>query len=194
MRELGFVAVCSLMLFGCGGGSSDTIDAPANQADAAPVVLSCASYCATIATNCTGANVQYMSTTDCMNSCATWMEGATTDMSGNTLGCRTYHAGAAAGNPGLHCTHAGPGGNGACGANCDGFCTLVLGVCTGADEVYADDPTCQAACAGWAQTPAYSSTVQSGDSFACRMYHATAASTTPGLHCPHTADLSSTCN
>jgi hypothetical protein len=200
MRGLGLALVCSLSLAACGGGDDGaTIDAPPGTVDAPPgtpdaPMLSCAAYCTEVMANCTGANVQYDQMTDCVNSCATWMVGTVDDMSGGTLGCRTYHAGAASGNPNLHCRHAGPGGDGACGQNCQGFCELVLGVCTGANQVYADELECDQACTQWSPTPPYSSTVQSGNSFACRLYHATAASTSPGTHCGHTADVSPTCN
>src|SRR5262245_9550776 len=194
MRHLRLGLAFSFLLAACGGGDDGaTIDAPMGNPDSPPVQLSCATYCASVMGNCTTANEQFSSMSDCMNSCATWPMGTAADQSGNTLGCRTYHAGAAAGNPGLHCRHAGPGGDGACGANCEGFCTLVLGVCTGGNEVYADTGECMTACGGFATTPAYSSSVQSGDSLACRLYHATAASSSATTHCPHTAEGSGTC-
>ena len=42
-------------------------------------------------------------------------------------------------------------------------------------------------CAGFAATPAYTAAVTGGNSLSCRIYHATAASTGPATHCPHTA-------
>jgi hypothetical protein len=48
-------------------------------------------------------------------------------------------------------------------------------------------------CAGFATTPAYSDAVKSGNSLSCRIYHATAASLAPAVHCPHTAAVSATC-
>ena len=42
---------------------------------------------------------------------------------------------------------AGPGGDGVCGANCDGFCQIAAMYCTGANQVYTDAPDCQATCA-----------------------------------------------
>ena len=46
---------------------------------------------------------------------------------------------------------------------------------------------------GYATTPPYSSMTTSGNSFACRLYHAAVASGTPNVHCPHTAAISTTC-
>jgi hypothetical protein len=86
--------------------------------DAGPVTITCATYCAQLTTNCTGANAQYDSMADCMSYCdsAGWAVGTSADTSGNTLACRIYHGGVpAAGEPGEHCDHAGPGGDGVCG-------------------------------------------------------------------------------
>jgi len=94
----------------------------------------------------------------------------------------------------VHCRHAGPGGDGACGGNCESFCTLVLGSCTGGNAQYNGDMnTCMTACAGYATTPAYNSGVTMSNSYACRLYHATAASMNPAVHCAHTAAVSSQC-
>ena len=41
------------------------------------------------------------------------------------------------------------------------------------------------ACAAFPTTPAYNAGVTGGDSFACRLYHLTAASGDPVTHCPH---------
>lgn len=186
------VLITSICLAACGDdGGSPAIDAPAADADN----NTCAAYCSTITTNCANNDTQYSDQGSCMASCAVWGPGTPGEMAGNTRACRIYHAGAASGNPGLHCRHAGPGGDGACGGNCEGFCSLVTSVCgTQATPPYASMGACMTACAGFATTPPYSAAVTGGDSFACRLYHATAASVTPGLHCPHTAATSATCN
>jgi hypothetical protein len=41
--------------------------------------------------------------------------------------------------------------------------------------------------------PAYNSMQTGGNTFACRLYHATAASASPDPHCKHTAATSDTC-
>jgi hypothetical protein len=189
--------VTGLCLAACGDGGGDdnpAADAPPGSADAPPAAPTCASYCTAIQANCTAANLQFGTPADCMASCATWMQGMTGATSGNTLACRAYHADAAAASPGVHCRHAGPGGDDACGSNCEGFCTLVQGACTGGNEQYADVGACMTECAMFATAPPYSANETNGDSFACRLYHATAASTNPGTHCGHVVLASPVCN
>ena len=88
---------------GGGGGSGGTSSA-----------LSCDAYCTTVMANCTAANSQYADTAACKSACAPWPAGTASDQSGATLGCHTYHAGAAKSDPGIHCAHAGPTGGGIC--------------------------------------------------------------------------------
>ncbi len=80
------------------------------------VTLDCAGYCTFITTTCTAANAQYTDMADCMTRCtaAGWTAGVATDTSGNTLGCRIYHATAAQADAAMHCPHAGYIGGGVC--------------------------------------------------------------------------------
>ncbi len=65
--------------------------------------------------NCTKDNDVYEGDADaCMTACAGWYAGTEADVDGDTIGCRTYHAGAALGDPVLHCPHASPSGGGVC--------------------------------------------------------------------------------
>ena len=101
-------------------------------------------------------------------------------MSGNNLECRNYHAGAAAGsqaNADLHCPHAGPAGDGACGTNCQGFCGIVQAVCTGANQQYTTPTVCETACATFGNVGGrYTNTsTQSGNNYQCRVYHVSVA-------------------
>jgi hypothetical protein len=189
---LGFVLAVATAACGGGGGDDDGDDVAAPDAsEAGPPT--CADYCAAIATNGTGAVEQYTDEATCLAACAAYDVGTIDDMSGNTLGCRQYHAGAAATNATLHCPHAGPGGNDACGSNCEGFCTLQAATCTGANEQYADIAECMTECAGFDQTEPYDTSDTAGDTFACRLYHLTAAIANPGLHCPHIVEASAQC-
>lgn len=197
MRSLSFclAAATALTLAACGDdGSSTPIDAAASI-DAPAGTPTCAAYCSSIQTNCgAAADKQYNDMAGCMASCAFMPVGSAADTQGNTLGCRTYHGGApAAGNPTLHCPHAGPGGDGACGMNCAGFCQLVMGSCTGANVAYASTAECMTACGTFATGVRYNTQIQTGASFACKLYHATVASTLPAVHCPHVKATGAPC-
>ena len=152
--------------------------------------LTCGFYCAAIQAACTDGNAQFVDEQACLDYCETqgaYPAGALEDTSGNTLGCRIYHAGAAAaGEADLHCPHAGPSGGDVCGTWCENLCHLSQLNCTGADELYADNATCMTACGGLA-TDGNAGDVD-GDSVQCRIYHAGApASGDAATHCPHVA-------
>jgi hypothetical protein len=156
----------------------------------------CEAYCTAIMGACTGENQQYKDEASCLGACGAFDIGTADDTSGNTVGCRLYHAGAAAGDAALHCTHAGPGGNGACGANCEGFCTIALAACTGDNEQYADEAACMAECNAFDATEPYDVTDTAGDTFACRLYHLTVAATDANsamVHCAHIVEASPVC-
>jgi len=98
-----------------------------------------------------------------------------------------------------HCPHAGPTGAGACGMNCQGFCSIVQAACTGANQQYPNQTMCETACAGFMNNAItnYNTNTTSGNSFACRVYHATVAATQGGgqaaVHCPHVVAASPPC-
>lgn len=176
----------AISLAACGG------DDAAGGPDA--MLATCEDYCDEIMTNCSGAESQYSSRDICLDACATFPQGTAGQQTGNSLECRTYHAGAALGDAVTHCVHAGPGGAGVCGANCDGFCQIVQGSCTGADEAYASDVACIEACMDFTDTEKFDVGDVAGDTLACRLYHASVATADPGTHCAHTQPTSVTCN
>jgi hypothetical protein len=177
----------TFMLAAACGGDDDDDDGGGDAPDAAVGELSCATYCANIDANCTGANKQYAMVAQCMATCAFFEDGDFDDTTGNTLGCRDYHAKAAEGDPGVHCIHAGPTGGTAnqCGEICESFCTIALAACTGANEAYDDMAACMTACEDFETEDAYDTGDTTGNTIECRVYHATVASTTPDVHCPH---------
>ncbi len=184
------------VLVGCDGHE----DVP----DAAPdavATLDCSTYCDQIQTSCTGTNAQYPDREHCMAACASFTVGTSTvtDPSGNTLGCRIYHAGAPSRMaPATHCAHAGPGGDhiaasppAACsgGDVCASYCALQIKACGSQEAPLPGNPrdangnplfqypnleNCIANCATYDKTHAYS-TASAGDSLACRLLHATRA-------------------
>jgi len=153
--------------------------------------LDCNTYCTKIMSACTGANAQYSSMANCVDSCANFPVGAAADQSGNTLGCRINHADLAVSAPATHCVHAGPGGGGVCGMVCDGFCSIVVAEC----PALWTTQTCtnqQNGCPSFSSTPPYKAP-SAGDTLECRLYHATMAATDPTNHCSHTTANSTVC-
>ncbi len=174
-------------------------DAGSSMTDAGTAAATCAGYCAKIQANCTGtANAQYGTLAACLGSCSAFTAGTIGAQAGNSLECRAYHAGAAQADPATHCSHAGPAGDGVCGSNCEGFCTIAQSACTGSNLQFPDAGSCPAACASYASVSArYNSSSASGNSYACRMYHLSVAATSGGgqatVHCPHITPASATC-
>jgi hypothetical protein len=145
----------------------------------------------------------------CLGFCPGLPVGTSADKSGDTLGCRIYHAGLAASDPTTHCPHAGPTGGdisptgtaGVCGEPCPAFCAVALQVCNGMNGVpqtFPDMNTCMTACQGFAaDTAPYNDTDTTKNDLFCRVYHLTnaAASTSAAVtHCPHIATVSSACS
>ncbi|MBI1944539.1 MAG: hypothetical protein HYS27_02525 [Deltaproteobacteria bacterium] len=145
----------------------------------------CAYYCATVTANCTGGAAQYDNEAACLAACnannLAWPVGTIADTVGNTLGCRQYHAGAAANDD--HCLHAGPTGGGVCGAYCDTYCDAATANCTAGNALYTDRNACLAACSVMPNDGVVNA--GDGDTVQCRLFHVGAAKADPGTHCPH---------
>jgi hypothetical protein len=166
--------------------------AAAGTADASSSELSCASYCATIQAACTSTIQQYSDTNYCLKSCQAFPVGAAGDAMGDTLGCRFTYAKIAATSAAmasLHCTQAGPGGDGVCGDNCTGYCDIAMMYCTAANnaKLYDTRAACIADCAT-RKTDMKLDTgdgprTDSGNEVACLLYHAQMASVSPIQHC-----------
>lgn len=155
----------------------------------------CATYCnLMVAANCTGnsgepVRNQFADMTGCMNACgnANWPQGGVTNASGNSLGCRIYHAGVAnTTGQSVHCGHAGFTGGNACGSYAENYCHYLTTCGSGAPAT-----GCEALQADLNGTDApFVDAAQSGkDDKTCRMYHlsvgySTAASITD-IHCSH---------
>jgi len=150
----------------------------------------CEGYCALIETNCGGSFTQYGSPEMCLGACAAYEPGTPGDIMGNTLACRIYHATVAADADDTHCTHAGPGGDMACGSNCEGFCAIADQACP---DAWPDNDACIVACAGFDASEPYDASDIGGDTLACRIYHLTAATIDPATHCPHIKGDSAPC-
>jgi hypothetical protein len=174
-------------------GSTDTGPSDTGSGgDAGGPTAACTAYCTTIMTNCTADNAQYVDMAACLGSCAGIPQDTAT--TGDTIGCHGYHATAAATDATVHCFHAGPaGGMGVCGELCENFCHIAASACPGE---FATNDDCMTACGMWATTPQYSTGATGGDSYACRLYHLTVASSSAAnaeVHCGHIVTSSVTC-
>lgn len=74
----------------------------------------CDLYCMRYFSNCDGDLNAFADEAECMSECSAWYPGTEGDVDGHTIGCHSYHANAALGDPDTHCPHAGPGGGGIC--------------------------------------------------------------------------------
>ena len=170
--------------------SSSTTAEPGSTGEETGAAVDCNAYCDLVMENCSGDFSQYGTPATCVTSCAAFPAGSPGDMSGNSLACRYYHAGLALKLNDVHCGHAGPGGDTACGSNCEGFCAIAGEYCP---DAWADDDACLAACETFPKDEVYDANDVAGDTFACRLYHATAASLDPTTHCGHIKGDSPTC-
>ena len=177
---------------GCATSAGFTCDTGIGRCTNGP---KCTDYCNEMAVNCTDTHLMYFSNAACLAICATLPQGSLSDTGGQeTVGCRLYHGGApAAGDPVTHCPHAGPTGASVCGDPCQSFCIEAQQICTGANAEWPDQASCLTDCATFPTSPPYFAGVTSGDSYACRMYHLTAATADPVTHCPHIQKHSAVC-
>lgn len=172
-----------------GGASSGGISGvpAAGQGGAAgdggdPTLTLCARYCSTVMENCTGPVQVYESFAVCQRACQVLDPGTPDDRTGNTIGCRFFHAKQIEliGEEETECPAAGPGGDGVCGPNCAGYCSLLQGLCPPALGV-----ECRATCPELTDLGGFNASQTSGLTLQCRLYHVSAATLDPALHCPH---------
>jgi hypothetical protein len=182
MQRAWLLAIAATGLLAC--GSDVSVD---------PKDGECSDYCDLIGEHCLGANSQYGSRDACVATCAAMPLGDPEDRTGHTITCRTFTAATAELDPAATCTKAGPGGDGTCGMDCESFCAIADEICVDENAQFPEGD-CLAVCAAFADPVPFSSNVTSGDSFACRLYHLTAASNDPDFHCPHIVADSETCD
>ena len=113
MRNLIWIGLVGLVA--CSGDKSGTTDHTAHtgHTDDTPACdLSCTDYCTTYLSACSADATNTWGTDQaaCEADCANFACGTADDVTGNTLGCRIYHAGVAAQSETdatVHCPHAG---------------------------------------------------------------------------------------
>jgi hypothetical protein len=181
---------------GTGGQAGD---AGAGGGGSPPAVSLCEQYCDTITQYCIGTSLQYKDRAQCLAVCKLFPQGVVGEPDGNTIACRTKYAGKAryAGGTELnaYCRQAGPGGDGRCGTNCDGMCTISMATCTAEATppyYFANDAACHSTCQTLPDIPfVYGDiTVADGNSVECRLFHViSAAMMDPDEHCEHVMGL-----
>jgi len=178
-----------------------------NSSTGTSMAATCEAYCAAIDAACGEPLAQYPSVEACQEICLSFEQGTAGDMAMNTLECRAYHTGAAAGTPSPHCVHAGPLGGGVdagdgCGTDrCESFCNAALQVCDGNNVVWGTVAECMTDCAMFPDTIDYNTLEMGGDELSCRMYHMTVAANAKVTndmqgfadHCTHIALDSGPC-
>jgi len=180
---------------GTSGSASQTTSSLDETSDAGTGTL-CDQYCAAVTAGCTDAHSQYLDLAACLATCGYFPEGAAGDTEGNSINCRLTYAEKASSEPYTYCTWAGPGGDGKCGSNCQGFCTIMMQACTPDStgkpgEYFSSASDCDATCAGLDDIGNYSASDASqqkgADDVQCRLYHVGAAvgDADPMTHCPH---------
>jgi hypothetical protein len=185
-------------------GASGTTGTAGTGTTGGSSVAVCTGYCTAITAACTGANAQYKDMADCMKACSYLPPGAALDDTGNSVGCRTNHAKAAAMQAGAtksECWAAGPLGYGTCGSECDAFCAMAVGYC--GTTAYKTTEECQTACmqlnrvvdfgvpGGYSANYMPTGQADTTDTLECRTYHlvvnAMSSLANQPIHCPHAA-------
>jgi hypothetical protein len=184
---------------GAEGGSAAGAGGEAGSGAGPGMGSLCQQYCDTVAQYCIGTSLQYKDREQCMKVCGLFPQGAVGDPDGNHIACRLKYAGKAryAGGTELaaYCRQAGPGGDGRCGTNCDGFCTITMDTCNAEDTppyFFQNDAACHAKCQSLPDIPfVYGDiSVADGNSVQCRLFHViSAAMMDPEEHCEHVMGL-----
>jgi hypothetical protein len=184
-------------------GGTTVAEAGANSAGGdvgeggAPAGSLCETYCDQIVEYCSGPLEQYRDRAQCLKVCNFLPEGELAGEDNNSASCRLRYAGKARYASGTelaaYCRQAGPGGDGRCGSNCEGYCEIMMSVCTenSADVYHFEERAeCLDSCSKLpASDIAYSTSdplVSDGNHVQCRLFHVTsAAMLDTEEHCEH---------
>jgi hypothetical protein len=175
---------------GEGGAAGEAGEPAASGAAGGPTELPslCERYCLAVTSNCRGPFAVYTSYDSCLAVCALLPPGSPGDRGVNSVECRLHAATIAPSEVPHYCPIAGPGGNGECGTNCEGYCSLMSGVC--ADWVPTEPMKCLTDCQKLPDRGDFTSDVSGqdymGNHVQCRLYHVCAAmSDDAEQHCRH---------
>lgn len=112
----------------------------------------CVEYCRLVTDKCSANWPQYDDARGECESLCFYLESAPGDATDNTLDCRLERARSSGGEQQSDCNAAGRGSNGACGSNCDAYCSLMRGICPAqydqfdASAANDDDGSCHRVC------------------------------------------------
>jgi hypothetical protein len=174
-----------------GGASGGTVGGQGGGgADAGAGPPLCDEYCDAVIANCDTHRV-YASPLICQAICEILAPGSPGDRSGNTVHCRLSNAelAVATGEPTEHCPAAGPGGAGICGDDCASYCVLMAHFCPD----FGTEEECRGNCPSIPTIGGYNTTMTSGNTLECRLYHVSAATQDARTHCPHAAGMEAFC-
>jgi hypothetical protein len=166
--------------------ASDYCRAPQDKAP------DCAEFCRFNMAGCTGDLTVFESTKQCLAVCMALDPGMNSDREENTMGCRSWHTFNSLIDPGSHCAHTGPGGDGHCGidtpaatGNCVSYCILAENACgTSFATKYGaqGQAACQADCSTQPETFGAKhdskyriAAAQTGNTLQCRLLHVSRA-------------------
>ncbi|MBL8720578.1 MAG: hypothetical protein JNL79_31625 [Myxococcales bacterium] len=184
------------------GGPTDT--GSGETATDGGTKVDCATYCDKVTANCTGANAQYPSKAFCLNICARFDVGTAADKTGDTLGCRLFHAGEAATDAATSCRRAGMTGGLTCGTDrCATFCKIAIAQCKPSSGLisgtpFTDEADCKTKCAAITFSSTAGEIEQAKGTLNCMQYHLQASyEATDGssatVHCPHLTTAAGPC-
>lgn len=180
-----------------GGGPAAPREPAGGAAGAAATADVCEQYCDLMGEHCVGDALQYRDNAQCLKICRTYPVGAPEDDRVNTAACRRRYAGKARYLAGAElattCGYAGPGGDGRCGSNCEGFCTIAQAACRPevTDPYFYDSfDACLNDCEGLPSSRYQYGAVSSGNSLECRLFHVSSAMMADAdEHCEHTLGI-----
>lgn len=184
--RVGLVASMALLLcLACGHVDKEKTSGAGGNNAGDHASVACSDYCDTVMAACTGENAVYASEAACLALCALLDAGDPGEPTGNTLACRSGYAQEAERDPADACASAGPGGDGACGSDCEAYCALYPQVCP--DEADAQGTEqCLEQCGALADRQGFDVVADhEGDTVECRLVHLTSATLQPAQHCQH---------
>jgi len=147
----------------------------------------CKDYCAVVMEACKGEDAVYATLGQCLGVCALLDLGDPEEPRGNTVACRADQAKNALTEPQGYCRSAGPGGNGACGSDCEAYCQVFPKTCKDKYE-YSSTEQCLTTCGALTEQNSYNiddDHDHKGDTVECRLVHTASATVDPVKHCPH---------